>query len=91
MKTIDRIQADERVEKVWKDPPDGWWMTLKDGFAFEPTEPPYSGQHTTSELRISELAKWLKNIQPCQCANCIGMDPGEAEDAIIEHVREMRE
>jgi hypothetical protein len=82
MKAIDRIRADDRVSDLYKDPPDGWWMSLKAGYAFEPSEPPYSGQHTTSELRVSDLAKWLRNIQRCECASCIGMDPGEAEDAI---------
>ncbi len=73
MKTIDRLRADERVSEVWKDPPDGWWMSLKTGYAFEPEEPPYAGQHTASELRISELAKWKARIQPCRCASCLGM------------------
>ncbi len=87
MKPLDRLRSDERVSEVWKDPPDGWWMTVKDGFAFETAEPPYSGQHTTSELTISDLAKWLKRIQPCRCANCLGLEVDE--DAIIAHARKM--
>lgn len=79
MKGIDAIMKDERVEQVYWSPPDGWWLDLKKGFAFDPTEPPYSGCHTTSEATLAALRRRLPEIQPCQCADCLGLPPADLE------------
>ena len=60
---------DRRIANIYKDR-DGWWMELNTGWAFDPAEKPYGGQHTTSERTKRELMKWRKQIKPCHCVSC---------------------
>ena len=74
-----RLYKDKRVSLVYKDC-DGWWLELKDGWAFDPASPPYGGCHTVSEDTLTELVGHLAEIQKCECAPCLKAKASPALD-----------
>lgn len=71
MTTIERLNKDPRVYEAWseKSSGDGYWVTLKTGFAdmgFDPWEP----THTIHEWTIKDILIRMRDVKPCQCRDC---------------------
>lgn len=95
-KLADKMRKHPKIYTVYRDD-DGWWLETRAGWAFDPALPPYGGCHTVSEDTLTELAKHIQEIQPCQCACCLkrecdaamtipNTDKGTIQDAIIQRI-----
>lgn len=65
MRTIDRIKADSRVEQVWNEGVDGWWVMLKTGFICKDSE-----AHACHEWNLRDLWTAFESVVPCDCRDC---------------------
>jgi hypothetical protein len=66
MKILDRIKKDPRVEDVWNEGEDGWWVTLKTGFVCG-----NSDAHAVHEWSLRSLWTSFKTVQTCSCKDCV--------------------
>lgn len=65
------VKSDPRVKEAWseQDSDDGFWVTLKPGFAdmaFDPHNP----RHTIHEFTIREILSAIKEVRECKCESC---------------------
>jgi hypothetical protein len=72
LKTLDKLNADPRVEDAWSEAGtgDGYWVMLKTGFAdllHDPCQP----THTIHEWTIKRLLERMRDVRPCTCKDCV--------------------
>lgn len=65
MKTLDRIKSDPRVDEVWHEDENGWWVTLKSGFYCAASE-----CHAVHEQDLRSLWQSFRTVEPCKCEDC---------------------
>lgn len=75
-KSLEKLKADHRVEKVFMEDnddgaghPNDYWVWLKTGWAdldFDRFEP----SHSIHEWTAREVLQRMKSVRPCSCADC---------------------
>jgi hypothetical protein len=65
MTTLERIRKDPRVEDVWNEGDDGYWVMLKSGFKWSDAD-----THAVHEWSLSRLLKSMREVVPCTCKAC---------------------
>jgi hypothetical protein len=69
--SLARIGRDLRIQSVWDEGEDGLWFSLKPGFRIAIDDTHFAHERTVSDLRAR-----LRDIEPCNCADCAGGGTG---------------
>lgn len=62
---IERIKRDPRVQEIWHEGDDGWWISLKKGYVCGCCD-----THFVHEQTVADLTASFQTVKPCTCKEC---------------------
>ncbi len=66
---LDRLRAHARVEDIEREPTDGWFVTLKDGW--KSANDPMVPVHCFGADTLTEAMREVNAALPCDCDQCM--------------------